>query len=65
MSICMGNPIANSKRYLHAKVLNKKAALYCSGDFLAFCTFIYLIERDLNDFLAGCHSYINKVTSRR
>ena len=35
--ICMGISITNWKRYLHAKVLNKKAAFYCPGDFLAFC----------------------------
>ena len=36
-----GNPDnKHSKRYLHAKVLNKKAVLYFPGVFLAFCEVI-------------------------
>ena len=48
--ICMGISIKNCKRYLSAKVLNKKAVLNCRGDFLGFCLVICLIECDLSDF---------------
>ena len=46
----MGISITNWKRYLPPKVLNKKAVLYCRGEFLAFCVVICLIECDLSDF---------------
>ena len=32
-----GNRDNKLKKILHPKVLNKKAVLYCRGDFLAFC----------------------------
>ena len=38
------------KIYLPAKVLNKKAVLYCRGELLAFCVVICLVECDLSDF---------------